>query len=222
MDNIRPLAGRVKKQTPVTAPEITWKTYEDAIYNENILGQVQVSMDRNFSRTSVQRFRAVVSEPAAVSFAFGSNDGGELLTISRKSDHIITSAKFPEYLHSQGLSEEQALNLAASSVLAYSCLFKVFSALDTSQRATFSREVKRSYMKLTVPQVWSQDAYWSGTAEQTPHTIIHRIAGLVALGAGELQPLVLQSEAALPLHVAALVDPLASKHAGLLHDIVIG
>ncbi len=202
-----------------TPQKSSWDMLHEAVNDSKVQEAVQNEMDRTFSRTKNERGRLVVRIPK-LGMDQQERRGGTMSPVPNERDLIVTSGKFPEYLMEEGLSEEKAFHLGATSVLAYNTVHVWTQGLMRHQRDTLRREVRRPVMQPQHPSLWLGTEFSLERGIQSGHMVTHRCAARIALNASGVADFDSSMPLPLPLHIAALADPLSTKQVGELHDLV--
>ncbi|MDB5182765.1 MAG: hypothetical protein JWO47_549 [Candidatus Saccharibacteria bacterium] len=191
------------------------------IKKESFTARVQKVMDATFSRTQIPGQRVEVTEPN-VGLEESSVIGGLLYPLST-SEEVMTSMGFPTYIWDVlAIKPKKAMELAASSTIAFASMHKWFRTLRNAQHEAVTKQLKRADMSIAKPQLWMPEAFSDGISVQTEMTAIHRTAARVALTVCGMSPLSVPSnEGYPPLHLAALADPFTNNQAVRLHDTIV-
>ena len=184
---------------------ITWPEFCTAVEDEDTVRAAAIAYkaaagitNRTVAVPWIQMFR---SEDEA--------ECGSLHTITGTSDRVESHENFPRTLQEAGLSRQTAIDLAASSVVGAVAFNRDNLYGRPDRKRAVIEEARKHPFELGRPQAWSDDAFVpiEGEPVQSIHTLTHRAAACIALEATGQKPLVIEEES-LPLHIAALTDPL--------------
>lgn len=134
---------------------------------------------------------------------------GSLHLITGTNNRIESHENFPRALHEAGLPRQTAIDLAASSIVGVVAFNRDNLDGRPDRRRAVIEDVRSNTFPLSRPQAWGKDAFVpiEGEPVQSIHAITHRAAACIALRATGQKPLIIEEEP-LPLHIAALTDPL--------------
>jgi hypothetical protein len=142
---------------------------------------------------------------------------GILMPYARIEGLIITNENYPNYLLEEGLSRQDALNLAASSLVAYASVHRWMSGLNSRDKVKLTREASQNHMLPQHPALWTTESYNRGLRLPNAHNIMHRIAARIALNCCDIEALDPSATPPYPDHIAALADPYENAEIGGLY-----
>lgn len=147
--------------------------------------------------------------------------GGVLYPVSSLSnkDHgYVSSPEFAQYLENEeGLERSGAILLAASSIIAYTNFYSWARRLNRDAQDAMVNLGSKASMKIQYPEYWSSSEYLAGESRQSIHVLMHRAAARIALNVCGLLDIDPTERVVLPVHVAALADPLNDRQVAALH-----
>ena len=184
---------------------ITWPEFCAAVDEENTVRDAALTYKGIAGIT-----RTTVTVPHIEMFQNkGGSKYGTLHLITGTNDRIESHEEFPQALQNAGLPRQTALDLAASTVVGVAVFNGDNLAKRLDRKEAVLKEARKNPFPLAAPKAWGDDAFVSieGEPVQSIHTLTHRAAACIALEATGQKLLVIE-EAPLPLHVAALTDPL--------------
>lgn len=183
---------------------ISWAEYDRAIEN------------RSSERDAALAYKALagikddqVFVPDTMLFRSEFDDRyGSLHLITGTDDRVETHENFPRSLQEMGADRAVALKLATSSVVGLVVAHRNLFSGRTDVRQAVVNDLRRNPIPLDKPNAWRNDAFIArDEGLQSIHTVTHRVAAAVALEASGMDPLIIEEEA-LPVHIAALTDPM--------------
>lgn len=138
------------------------------------------------------------------------SEGGALYSLPSTVGRIVTNELYPQALIDKAnLEREEALQLASASVIAYSWRDELIKSVPRFSREGFMRRANLETRQPRYPQFWSSDCYMKG--RQSLATVIHRASAGMALAVVGSDDFDTKQKLPLPIHIAALVDPLEDR-----------
>lgn len=190
--------------------------FESVIREAVLAGNVAASMARVVGRAF--RADAQILEGVSIQIARDprEREGGVLYSLPGTIGKIVTNEMYPQSLVDEAdLDRATALKLAAASVISLTWWDELFKAVPHYSVGVLVRTVSRDNWLPSYPQVWAGDCYTPG--RQTLTTAAHRAAAGMALIATDLNDFDTVQKPPLPIHIAALADPLVDPN--ILRDL---
>lgn len=156
--------------------------------------------------------KTVKVEPPELVRVDGDFEAGTVHYVSRTT-MLATHENFPRYLFDKGLSHNQAVELAAGSLISYNSLAIWMAGLRRVGQQAIVRACSRRSMQPDTDEVWQAADYMPNVqAPQQPHVILHRMAARIALDVSAVRNFRPRPVEPQPVHVAALADPFTAEN----------
>ncbi len=185
-------------------PEIKWENFVQTIASADLQTEVIEKISQAVVGKHKNTYNVIL--PAMVlSRSEAKSPAGVMYGLPNAAGRIVTAEQFPIFLSEQGLLREDALRLAAASVIAFAWFdgkIKRQPYIPRSLRTTLGKDRFLPYR----PEVWPPGDVSIG--RQTTQVGVHRFAARIALDVCFKQDFAVDMQPPLPLHIAALIDPL--------------